>query len=75
MILTCTQVIAVYELALFILCRAPLVWTAEQLEQAYERRLVQDGVDSLARGKGIEVTSEYFNKLRQLARDTAAKRK
>ena len=49
--------------------------TAQQLEKAYERRLVQDGLDSLARGEGIEVTPEYFNKLRQLARDTAAKRK
>ena len=49
--------------------------SAEQLEKAYERKLVQDGLDSLARGEGIEVTPEYFEKLRQLARGTAAKSK
>ena len=38
--------------------------TAEQLETAYERRLVQDGLDSLARGEGIEVTPEYFEEKR-----------
>ncbi len=38
--------------------------SAKQLEEAYERRLVQDGLDSLARGEGIEVTPEYFEKKR-----------
>ena len=49
--------------------------TAEQLEQAFERKLVQDGLDSLDRGEKVEATPEFFEQLRQLARDTAAKQK
>ncbi len=49
--------------------------TAEQLETAYERRLVQDGLDSLARGEGIEVTPEYFEEKRARLKAMLANKK
>lgn len=48
--------------------------TTLQLRDAYERRLVEDGLASLERGEGIEVTPAYFEELRQLARETASKK-
>ena len=49
--------------------------TAEQLEKAYERRLVQDGLDSLARGEGIEVTPQYFEEKRARLKAILASKK
>ena len=46
-----------------------------QLYQAYERRLVQEGLTQLDAGQGVEVTPAYFDDLRQLARDTSAQSK
>jgi ASC-1-like (ASCH) protein len=34
--------------------------TTEQLEQAFEQRLVQDGLDSIKRGDKIIATRDYF---------------
>ena len=45
--------------------------STNQLYQAYERRLVQEGLTQLNSGQAIEVTTAYFDDLRQLARDTS----
>ena len=49
--------------------------SAAQLEQAFEKKLVHDGLDCLARGERTEATSGFFDSLRQLARDIAANQK
>jgi len=49
--------------------------TAEQLEQAWERKAVQDGLDQLARGEKVEVTPEYFEKKRARLKAMIANKK
>ena len=34
--------------------------TTEQLEQAFEQRLIQDGIESIERGDKIIATRDYF---------------